>query len=198
VVEKEIHRLRFLLRFARGVDQLAEKLGALAALIVVLVVIVGFYNVATRYLGRYIGVQLASNSYIELQEHLFSAIFLLGFPYVLKHHVNVRVDFFYSRWTLQRRALVDLLGTLLVLLPLCFTGMFVTWNPLMRAWTNLETSGDPGAILQAPVRTLLFGSFILLALQSIAQVIKYYAAMQGDAEVIRSLVANGYGQAVHE
>jgi TRAP-type mannitol/chloroaromatic compound transport system permease small subunit len=187
--------LRLLLKFARSMDQLTERLGALAALLVILVVVVGFYNVVTRYLGRYIGMQLASNSYIELQEHLFSAIFLLSFPYILKHHINVRVDFFYSRWPIQRRALVDFLGTLLVLLPLCATGIFVTWNPLMRVWRNAETSGDPGGILQGPVRTLLFASFILLALQSIAQLIKYAAAIRGQESVIQSLLADGYGQA---
>ena len=187
--------MKSLLTFARFADRLAELEGKLASSLVLLVVVVGFYNVATRYLGRFIGVQLASNSYIELQEHLFSAVFLLGFAYILKHHVNVRVDFFYSRWSMKRRAWVDLLGTVLVLMPLCLLGMFVTWNPLVRAWVNLETSGDAGGLLQAPVRTLLFVSFILLLLQSIAQVIKYWAATRGDSEVIRQLTLDSYGQA---
>jgi TRAP-type mannitol/chloroaromatic compound transport system permease small subunit len=190
--------LRFLLRFAQAVDRFTEGQGVLSALLVVLVVVVGFYNVLTRYLGRFIGVQLASNAYIELQEHLFSAIFLLGFAYILKHHVNVRVDFFYSRWPIQRRALVDFVGTVLVLLPLCYTGLFVTWNPLVRSWANWETSGDAGGLLQAPVRTLLFASFILLGLQSIAQAIKYWAAMRGDQLVIQQLLADGYGQSFSE
>lgn len=184
--------MKSLLSFARFADRLAELEGKLASFLVLLVVVVGFYNVATRYVGRFIGLQLASNSYIELQEHLFSAVFLLGFAYILKHHVNVRVDFFYTRWPIQSRAWVDLLGTVLVLIPLCILGMFVTWNPLIRAWRVMETSGDAGGLIQAPVRTLLFGSFILLLLQSIAQSIKYWAATQGDGEVIRQLRLNAY------
>lgn len=186
--------MKSLLTFARFADRLAELEGKLASFLVLVVVVVGFYNVATRYVGRFIGIQLASNSYIELQEHLFSAVFLLGFAYILKHHINVRVDFFYSRWPVQRRAWVDLLGTLLVLIPLCLLGMFVTWNPLVRAWVNLETSGDAGGLIQAPVRTLLFGSFILLLLQSVAQAIKYWAATRSDPEVIRQLTLDSYGQ----
>ncbi len=186
-----------LLRFARAVDRLTEAEGKLSALLVIAVVAIGFYNVATRYLGKWIGVQLASNAYIEMQKHLFSAIFLLGFAYILKHHINVRVDFFYSRWNIQRRALVDFLGTLLVLIPFCLIGAYVTWNPLVRAWTNLETSGDAGGLITAPVRTLLFGAFLLLLLQSSAQAIKYYAAMRGNSEAIQSLTADGYGQTVN-
>jgi TRAP-type mannitol/chloroaromatic compound transport system permease small subunit len=187
-----------LLKFARTIDRITEGGGVISTLLVLVVVVVGFYNVATRYLGRFIGVQLASNSYIELQEHLFSAIFLIGFAYILKHHVNVRVDFFYSRWSLQRRALVDFLGTILVLIPLCILGMLVTWNPLLRSWRELETSGDAGGIIQGPVRTLLFASFILLLLQSLAQAIKYFAVMRGDQTTTAALVADNYGPASGE
>lgn len=186
--------MQSLLKFARTIDRITEGGGVISALLVLVVVVVGFYNVATRYLGRFIGVQLASNAYIELQEHLFSAIFLIGFAYILKHHVNVRVDFFYSRWSLQRRALVDFLGTVLVLIPLCVMGMIVTWNPLLRSWRELETSGDAGGLIQGPVRTLLFGSFILLLLQSLAQAIKYFAAMRDNQTATATLLADGYGQ----
>jgi TRAP-type mannitol/chloroaromatic compound transport system permease small subunit len=186
--------MRGLLKLARTIDRIAEAGGGISTLLVLLVVTVGFYNVATRYMGRFIGVQLASNAYIELQKHLFSAIFLLSFAYILKHHVNVRVDFFYSRWSLQRRALVDFLGTMLVLIPLCIMGLIVTWNPLLRAWREMETSGDAGGLIQGPVRTILFASFILLLLQSLAQAIKYLAAMRGDPEATASLVADSYGQ----
>ena len=190
--------MKALLRFAKVVDRFSEWQGGLSVFLVILVIIVGFYNVATRFAGRYIGVQLASNSYIELQEHLFSAIFLLGFAYILKHHVNVRVDFFYSHWSIQRRALVDFLGTVLVLVPLCLLGMFVTWNPLLRAWREMETSGDAGGLIQGPVRTMLFAGFFLLLLQSLSQAIKYWAATRGNQAAIDSLVADSYGQTVVE
>ena len=190
--------MKALLKFANTVDRFTEWQGWLSSLLVILVIFIGFYNVATRYVGRFIGIQLASNVYIELQEHLFSAIFLLGFAYILKHHINVRVDFFYSRWSVQRRAWVDLLGTVLVLMPLCLLGLFVTWNPLLRAWREMETSGDAGGFVQAPVRTLLFGSFILLLLQSIAQAIKYWGATRGEQAAIDSLEADAYGQTVAE
>lgn len=186
--------MRGLLKFARAIDRITESAGGISTWLVLLVVVVGFYNVATRYMGRFIGVQLASNAYIELQKHLFSAIFLLSFAYILKHHVNVRVDFFYSQWTLRRRALVDFLGTVLVLIPLCVMGLIVTWNPLLRSWREMETSGDAGGLLQGPVRTILFASFILLLLQSLAQAIKYLAAMWGDKEATTSLVTDSYGQ----
>jgi len=174
--------VRLLLRLARAIDRFTEAQGSLATYLVLVVVIIGFYNVATRYLGRYIGVQLASNTYIELQKHLFSAIFFLGFAYVLKHHLNVRVDFFYNNWRTTTKAWVDLIGTVISVIPFCLIGFYATLNPMLRSWRTGEVSGDAGGLVLAPVRTLLFVSFIFLLLQSLAQIIKYAAVIRGLEE----------------
>ena len=100
------------LSLARAIDGVSEFLGQIGVYLTVAVIIVGFYNVAVRYLGRFIGAQLSSNFWIELQKYLFSAIFLAMFAYNLKHEVNVRVDFLYANWSPRRRAWVNLWGTL--------------------------------------------------------------------------------------
>ncbi len=99
-------------KLAHWIDGLTEKAGQLATGLVILTIGVGFYHVMARYIGRWINVRLSSNTFIELQWYLFSLIFLLGFPALLKHGSNVRVDFLYMRWSIKHRALVDLLGTL--------------------------------------------------------------------------------------
>lgn len=179
--------MRLLLKFAAGIDAINEFFGAISNYLVILVVVVGFYNVAARFIGRYIGVTLASNTYIELQWYLFSVIFFLGFGYILKHGVNVRVDFLYARFGAEGRAWIDLLGTLLFLIPFCFIGLYVTFNPVVRSWVTWEMSSDANGLPRAPIKSFVVIAFVLLLLQSIAQVIKNVAVLLGHSEIAEQL-----------
>ncbi|NIM33366.1 MAG: C4-dicarboxylate ABC transporter substrate-binding protein, partial [Pseudomonas stutzeri] len=66
------------LRVAAWIERLNQRLGSAIAWLVVLMTLIGAYNAVVRYLGRYLGVNLSSNAYIELQWYLFSLLFLLG------------------------------------------------------------------------------------------------------------------------
>lgn len=171
--------MKALLKFVAVVDRFTEWQGLLSAMLVLLVIVIGFYNVVTRYIGQWIGVTLSSNAYIELQWYLFSAIFFFGFAYVLKHHINVRVDFFYSRWSRRGQARLDFWGTVLFLIPFCLLGLYVTFSPVLRSWMTWEMSSDANGLPRAPVKSLVVIAFVFLLIQGIAQAIKYYAIMQG-------------------
>jgi TRAP-type mannitol/chloroaromatic compound transport system permease small subunit len=181
--------MRAPLKLARGIDGVSEFFGRVGVYLTVAVIVVGFYNVAARYLGRFVGMQLSSNFWIELQKYLFTAIFLAMFAYNLKHEVNVRVDFLYTKWSPRRRALVNLLGTLLFLLPFCVLGIYVAWNPLVMAWRLGEMSPDPGGLPRVPLRVAVVLMFVLLALQGLAQAIKYVAVLRRDDAVAAELAA---------
>lgn len=183
--------MRGLLKVAGFIDGITERIGGLANWIVIITIVVGFYNVVARYVGRYVGVRLSSNVFIELQWYLFSLIFFLGFAYILKHGVNVRVDFLYTNWSEKRQAWVDFLGTLLFLIPLCLIGIYVTYNPVMSSWGRLpngnwgtwEVSPDPEGLPRAPIKTMIIVAFVLLLLQSIAQAIKHLAVILGYTDI---------------
>ena len=59
--------MRALPRPTRAIDPFTESLGTLSTLLVLVTLGTGFYNVVARYVGRFIGVQLSSNLFIELQ-----------------------------------------------------------------------------------------------------------------------------------
>jgi TRAP-type mannitol/chloroaromatic compound transport system permease small subunit len=120
---KKLTLISKLLRFSQFIDSCADKLGWLSNWLVLLTIGVAFFNVVVRYLGRFIEVQLSSNALLELQWYLFSLTFLLGFVYILRHGENVRVDFLYTNMIEKRRALVDLVGTILFLIPFCILGI---------------------------------------------------------------------------
>jgi TRAP-type mannitol/chloroaromatic compound transport system permease small subunit len=189
--------MKALLKIADIIDDLTEWVGGLANWIVIIVILIGFFNVVARYLGRFVGTRLTSNVFIELQWYLFSLIFFLGFAYILKHGVNVRVDFLYTHWDEKRKAWVDFLGTVLFLIPLCLIGIYVTVNPVLISWGRLpngnwgtwEMSPDPEGLPRAPIKTMIIVAFGLLLLQSIAQAIKYLAIINGHVEIAEEIEA---------
>jgi TRAP-type mannitol/chloroaromatic compound transport system permease small subunit len=175
--------MNVLLRLAHGIDRLSEGVGKLAIYLTLLLIGIGFYNVAARYIGRFIGQNLSSNSWIELQWYIYSVIFFLMFAYNLRHDVNVRVDFLYAKWGVRRKAWIDFLGTMLFLIPFCIMGIWATITPVLFSWRLWEMSPDPGGLPRAPIKTFIIVAFSLLLLQAIAQAIKYAAVLTGHREV---------------
>ena len=158
--------LRILEAVAALIDRVSEWVGRLSAWLVVLMVALVCYDVAMRYL-----FQSGSIALQELEWHLFALIFLLGGAYTLKYDEHVRVDIFYqARWMSdRRRALVDLFGCLLMLLPFCGLMIYSSIPFVMQSYGWGETSPDPGGL---PYRWLLkamipFG-FALLMLQGVS------------------------------
>ena len=156
-----------LLRISRAIDALNERIGNLLPYLVILMIGTGFYNVVARYLGRFLGMRLTSNAAIEIQWYMYSVLFFLGFAYILKHNLNVRVDFLYAKWPPARRAWIDLLGTLLFLIPFCILGIYVTINPVLASWGRLpsgnwgvwEISPDPDGLPRAPIKSICAAAF---------------------------------------
>ncbi len=180
--------MKGLIAISKEIDRFTELARGVMIVIVVLTIVSGFANAMLRYVGSLIKQTLISNELIQSQWYLFSLLFLLGFGYMLKHNVNVRVDFLYAKWGPRRRAMIDFWGTLLFLIPFCILGLYVSWGPVMTSFGRLpdggfsgdwEVSSDAGGLTIAPLKGLLVVGFSLLLLQAIAQLIKYFAIMTG-------------------
>jgi TRAP-type mannitol/chloroaromatic compound transport system permease small subunit len=173
-------RMTLLLKLSAWIDSLTERFGQASAFCVVLIVLVGFYNVVARYVGKFIGIKLTTNLLIELQWYLFSLTFLFGFAYILKHGANVRVDFLSTKWDGKTRAWVDLAGHVLFLVSFCIIGLYVTTYPILQSWGQLpdgtfgswELSPDPDGLPRAPIKSMLWVGFGMLLLQTVSEIIK--------------------------
>ncbi len=176
-----------LLRLSSAIDKITEIAGTISRYLVLAIVVIGFTNVVARYTGRFVGLRLTNNSWIEIQWYLYSVMFFLAFGYVLKHNVNVRVDFYYANWSPRRRAWIDLIGTIFFLIPFCLIGMYATFNPVMLSWGQLpdgtfgtwEGSPDPDGLPRAPIKTMIIVAFALLLLAAISHAIKCVAVITG-------------------
>ena len=162
------------------IDSMTEWLGRTASWLVLAMVLLICYDVAMRYLFQQGSVALQ-----ELEWHLFALIFLLGAAYTLKHDQHVRVDIFYqSRFVSDRqRAWIDILGTLLLLMPFCLLVLVTSWPFVENAFYYQEGSPDPGGL---PYRFLLKASlliaFALLILQGLAEILKNIIKLQHNTE----------------
>jgi len=182
--------MQALLGLSRMIDALIERIGRLTGWLITVMILIGLYNVIVRYLGRYIGRTLSSNLYLELQWYLFSIVFFFGFAYVLRHNQNVRVDFLYAKWPVKRRALINLVGDLLFMIPFCIMGIIVALNPVLASWGRLpdgswgvwELSPDANGLPRAPIKSMIIVGFVLLLLQAISEIIKHVAVLTDSAE----------------
>lgn len=168
-------------RLTRVADALSEWTGRVILWLVGVMVLFGAFNALARYLGRFTGAHLSSNAYIELQWYLFSIVFLLGGAYALKHDAHVRVDLLYGRVGVRGRAWIDLLGTLLFLLPFSALMLWVSWPTVAASWAVREVSPDPGGLPRYPIKAVILLGFALLILQGIAEASKQIAILRGGA-----------------
>ena len=169
-----------LLKFARGVDRVNGWIGSGIRWLVLAMVLIGSYNAVVRYLGRSLERNLSSNAYIEAQWYLFSLLFLLGGAYALSRDSHVRVDVIYSRLSERAQGWIDLLGTLLFLIPFCLYGLWVSWPWVVNSWQVREISPDPEGLPRYPLKAMLLVAFGLLLLQAIAHLIRQVARVWGQ------------------
>jgi len=170
----------FFLQVAGVIDWINKKVGQLMNWLVLLMVLVGVYNATARYLGNMIGHNLSSNAYLELQWYLFGAVFMLGAAYTLKTDAHVRVDILYSRLSDKGKAWIDLLGTVLFLLPFCAITLWLSLHWVEFSWKIHEMSSNPDGLARYPIKTVVPVAFGFLILQGLSQLIKAVAVIRGD------------------
>jgi len=99
-----------------------------------------------------------------------AALYSISWGYVHLHKRHIRVDVFYSRFSLRVRAAVDTICGLLFLLPLITLLTYAGWWWMWYAWSTTERSlmtfWYP---ITGPIRTLVFIGLCLFALQGLAQ-----------------------------
>jgi TRAP-type mannitol/chloroaromatic compound transport system permease small subunit len=189
--------MRFLLKYVRLVDALTERLGSISMYLVIVTIFIGFSNVFLRYVGQLIQQRLTSNLLIELQWYLYSLVFFFGFAYVLKHNINVRVDFWYANFPPKKKAWVDFVGHLLSLLPFCLIALYFTYGPVLTSWGlrpngtwgAWELSPDPNGLPRAPIKSMIIVAFVTLLLQGFAELIKLVAIIRDQQDLVAEVLA---------
>ena len=169
------------LGLADRIDRLTAAVGRAAAWLALAIVLLQFGLVVARYAFS-VGSVPATESVIYGQALLVT----LTAAWTLAAGGHVRVDIFYAEASPRRRALIDLVGALLLLLPFMLTLLWLSVPYALRSWAIMERSQETGALpLVFVLKTLIPVFALLMTLQGIAQAIRAAAVLADTAHGAR-------------
>jgi len=156
-----------------------ELSGKTVAWLTVVMVLLTFTIVVLRY-----GFNLG---WIWLQEsltYLHVAVFSIVAAWALQQDGHVRVDIFYARMTERNRARVNLLGSLLFLVPFCIFILVIAWPYVANSWKLLESSREAGGLpLVFLLKTLIMVMPALLLCQAMINITDAWKTLRHDKPV---------------
>ena len=166
--------MQSLLKLSRGIDAFTRWTGKRLAWLILVAVIVSAINAIVRK-----AFDTSSNSWLELQWVLFSIVFLLCSPWTLLDNEHIRIDIVNNALPKTVRNIIDVVGHVFFLMPLCVV-MIITGGPFfMRSYEIGEQSGNAGGLPQWPTKSLIIIAFAFLFVQGVSELIKRIAVMQG-------------------
>ena len=156
--------LSALAAFTRVIDVVNEHVGRVASWLALLMVLLQFIVVVMRYIFGW--------GFIAMQEgviYLHATLFLVGAGYTLLHGGHVRVDIFYRDARPRLRALIDLLGVILFLMPVCVIIGWASWPYVGQSWSVFESSAETSGIPAIyTLKSMILVFVVLIALQGIS------------------------------
>ena len=160
---------RNLKKVERFFGKFGDIVGYVCIFVMFLMIADVFFNVTARYFFKYGNVGLQ-----ELEWHFFSVIILLGMSYALKDDTHVRVDIFYEKMSVKKRALINMAGVILFILPLALLVAWLSWDYVVEAYESGEGSADPGGLpYRWVIKAVIPFSFWLLIFFSVGYFIKW-------------------------
>lgn len=155
------------------IDRVVSGVGRAVSWLVLVVVLLQFALVVARYLFG-----LGSIWLTETVIYAHAAVFMLAAAWTLGVGGHVRVDIFYAEASGQTKALIDLLGALLLLLPFMLVLVWLSVPYAARSWAILEHSQEASGLpLVFVLKTFIPVFALLMALQGVAQAIRAAAVL---------------------
>lgn len=125
----------------RVICRIIDVLGNLCSLLMLLMIANVFIDVIMRYFFNDVSIGMQ-----ELEWHLFAAMFMFGIAYTLKEDAHVRVDIFYDVMSAKKKAIVNIIGSLLFALPITLIILYYGYDYAFEAYSMGEGSADPGGL----------------------------------------------------
>lgn len=167
-----------LVAFINLVDRLNERVGRGVAWMTLLMVMITFVVVILRYVYA-VGWVWLQESYVWLH----GVVFMVGAGYTLLHNGHVRVDIFYRPSSPRYKALIDLIGSFVLLLPMVMVVTYASYDFVLDSWVRLEESreagGLPGLFL---LKTVILLFCLLIGLQGLSLAARSFLVLIGHPE----------------
>jgi len=150
--------------------------GFLTSILMILLILNVAYDVMMRY-----ALHQSSIAMQEMEWHIFSVMMLFGMGVALKDEAHVRVDFLYDRFSPKTKALINIFGTLLFLIPLALLIIYGSYDFVMDAYETNEISDDPGGLkYRWIIKAMIPLSFIFLLISALFYLIRQIRIIKGE------------------
>ena len=167
-----------LVKLERIFDRFSDVMGWIAGVLTLAMLCNVFYDAIMRYFFR-----TGSIAMQEMEWHLFAMVFLFGIAYGLKEDSHVRVDVLYDRFSPRRKAIINIAGTVLFLLPLSILIVEGSVWYVHEAYTSGEVNGDPGGLpYRWLIKLVIPASFVFLVVSAVGFVIRNINILLGVTE----------------
>ena len=153
------------------IDRTNRIIGRLFSWTALLMVLLMFFNVISRYAFN---VNLVWQQ--ELVGFMHAILFLTAAGYTLLDDKHVRVDVIYQQLNERKKAIVNLVGTVLFLFPVCFAISYFSHDFITNSWAIKESS---------PEYNGMKGVFIL---KSFIWVFCFTVSLQGISTICKSII----------
>ena len=166
----------FHIRLVRIIDTLTDTTGTLVAWLNLPLVFVVVYGVIARY-----AFNAPTIWSFELTYMLYGTIFMLGSAYALHKGAHIRTDFFFEKWSIRTKGIIDSVAYVAFFYPALIVFLVVSWNEGWYAYTINETSEQtPWRPILWPFKMVVPLAVLLLLVQGVSETIKsLYAARLG-------------------
>ena len=163
----------------RGLLWLIERISGLTgkttAWFVVPLIAATVYDVAARYVFNAPTQWAYEVAYMAMGAHA-----LLGMAFTLREGGHIRIDAFTQKFSQTTKALIDLIGYLVFVLPCLAWITWSLWSYWVKALVSNELSGQSAwNPLIWPFKLVFFVAFVLLVLQIVAEIIKAVLFLAG-------------------
>ncbi len=116
----------------------------------------------------------------ELQWHLYAVGFMVGLSYCVLHDGHVRVDVLAEHWHPRTRAIVEIIGLVVLFLPFCYFILSYAWPFVERSYRINEVSAAPGGLpMRWLIKSVILLAFTLMAMAAVARLIRAFSFLTG-------------------
>ena len=161
-------------------------IGRLVAWLILYMTLMQFVVVIMRYVFAYGSIQMQESIW-----YMHGLMFMLGAGYTLVKDGHVRLDVFYRELGKRKKAVINIVGAFIFLIPFCVANFDFAWSLVLNSWAvregSTETAGLPYIYLFKTV-ILIFSALVALEGLSLAlrSILDLTDKREGEPEPMRA------------
>jgi TRAP-type mannitol/chloroaromatic compound transport system permease small subunit len=165
-----------LIKTVRAIDKFTDTTGTWISWLSVPLVLAVSYEVFSRYLFNAPTIWSFDVTYM-----LYGTLFMLGAAYALHKGAHIRTDFFFERWSIRTKGVIDSIAYIVFFFPSLLVFLYISGAEGWYAFEINETSEQtPWRPVLWPFKMVVPLAILLLLIQGVSETIKsVWAARTG-------------------